>query len=69
MHKTVEAIIDENGQVRLLEPLNLTHATRVLVMVLEDESGTKDTALLSEAALAEDWERDEEDEAWQHLQP
>jgi len=24
--------------------------------------------LLSEAALAEDWNRPEEDEAWQHLQ-
>lgn len=26
------------------------------------------TALLSEAALAEDWNRPEEDEAWKHLQ-
>lgn len=25
-------------------------------------------ALLSETALAEDWNRPEEDEAWQHLQ-
>ena len=28
-----------------------------------------ETALLSEAALAEDWNRDEENEAWKHLQP
>jgi len=27
------------------------------------------TALLSEAALAEDWSRPEEDAAWSHLQP
>ena len=27
-----------------------------------------ETALLSEAALAEDWMRPEEDEAWAHLQ-
>ncbi|MGE3887221.1 MAG: hypothetical protein AB7H81_12370 [Vicinamibacterales bacterium] len=27
-----------------------------------------ETALLSEAALAEDWSRPEEDEAWKHLQ-
>ncbi len=28
-----------------------------------------ETALLSEAALAEDWNRPEEDKAWAHLQP
>jgi hypothetical protein len=28
-----------------------------------------ETALLSEAALAEDWNRPEEDAAWSHLQP
>ena len=27
------------------------------------------TALLSERALAEDWNRPEEDAAWSHLQP
>ena len=27
-----------------------------------------ETALLSERALAEDWDRPEEDEAWKHLQ-
>lgn len=67
MHKTVEAIIDEHGQIRLLEPLHLTYPVRALVTVLEDESGAEDTALLSEAALSEDWERDEEDKTWQHL--
>ena len=30
--------------------------------------GRPETALLSEAALAKDWERPEEDEAWKHLQ-
>jgi hypothetical protein len=28
-----------------------------------------ETALLAEAALAEDWLKPEEDEAWKHLQP
>ena len=65
MHKTVEAIIEQDGRVRLLEPLNLSHPARALVTVLEDVN----TARLSEAALAEDWEREEEEEAWQHLQP
>lgn len=39
---------------------------------LADEPGevsiAHDTALLSEAALAEDWNRPEEDKAWAHLQ-
>ncbi|MEW6348732.1 MAG: hypothetical protein AB1646_06690 [Thermodesulfobacteriota bacterium] len=29
----------------------------------------RETALLSEPALAEDWDRPEEDAAWSHLQP
>ena len=33
------------------------------------ESDISETALLSEAALAEDWNRPEEDDAWSHLQP
>jgi hypothetical protein len=31
-------------------------------------AGPSENALLSEAALAEDWDRPEEDEAWSHLQ-
>jgi len=74
MPKTVEAVVDENGHIRLLEPLKLHASQRVLVTVLEDapETDTRDvseTALLSEEALAEDWNREEEDEAWKHLQP
>ena len=74
MPKTVEAVVDEHGHIRLLEPLTLHSSQRVLVTVLEDapEADTRDvseTALLSEETLAEDWNRDEEDEAWKHLQP
>ena len=35
----------------------------------EADSSAGETALLSEKALAEDWTRDEEDEAWKQLQP
>jgi len=37
---------------------------------LEEEPAlsVSETALLSEPALAEDWNRPEEDEAWSHLQ-
>jgi hypothetical protein len=44
------------GQVHLLEPISLSGSRRALVTILEEEPGTSvhDTALLSEAALAED---------------
>ena len=70
MMRTVEAVIDEQGNVRLLEPVHLPSSRRALVTILEDRqaAGARETALLSEAALAEDWNRQEEDEAWAHLQ-
>jgi hypothetical protein len=68
--RTVEATIDERGVVRLLESINLPGTRRALVTILEDEPAarTPETALLSEAALAADWDRPEEDAAWSHLQ-
>jgi len=71
MHKTVEAVLDKDGRLRLLEKVNLSNVRRVLVTFLEGEPESdqaSDTALLSEASLAVDWERPEEDEAWRHLQ-
>jgi hypothetical protein len=70
MIQTVEAIIDENGKVELLEAVRLPEARRALVTILEEEPAAEvsETALLSEQALAEDWSRPEEDEAWSHLQ-
>jgi hypothetical protein len=38
MPKTVEAVVDEHGQIRLLEPLELRASQRVLVTVLEEET-------------------------------
>jgi len=71
MVQTLEAIIDEQGNVRLLEGVQLPGARRALVMVLDERPGAEvaETALLSEPALAEDWNRPEEDAAWSHLQP
>lgn len=70
MIQTVEALIDENGSVILLEEVHLPTARRALVTILEQPATDKtETALLSEAALATDWNRSEEDEAWSHLQP
>jgi hypothetical protein len=71
MIKTVEAVIGVDGVVRLLEPVPVPAARRALVMILDEEptAHPNETALLSEAALAEDWGRPEEDAAWSHLQP
>jgi hypothetical protein len=70
MIRTVEAVIDENGEIRLLEAVSLSEARRALVTILDEEpaSEASETALLSEQALAEDWSRPEEEEAWSHLQ-
>jgi hypothetical protein len=71
MIRTVEAVIDEQGRVRLLEPVHPPTARRALVTILEEQPVERaaEGALLSEPALAEDWNRPEEDEAWAPLQP
>ncbi len=69
MVRTVEALIDERGRVELLEPLNLPYARRALVTILEEAPlSTMTDALLSEPALAKDWDREEEEAAWSYLQ-
>lgn len=70
MIQTVEAVVDADGRVRLLGPLTVPGPRRALVTVLEEPAAVPgETALLSEAALAVDWDRPEEDAAWSHLQP
>jgi hypothetical protein len=68
MIKTVEAVIDEHGNVTLLEPIRPRGVRRALVTILEESPGTAESTLLSESALAEDWNRPEEEDAWSHLQ-
>lgn len=69
MLRTIEAVIDSEGRVRLLEAVELSGARRALLTVLDEPADEANaTALLSEAALATDWDREEEDVAWQHLQ-
>jgi len=68
MIQTIEATIDERGEVHLSEPIMLEGVHRALVTVLaEPPTDALETALLSEPALAEDWARAEEDSAWSHL--
>lgn len=70
MHRTIEAIIEADGTVRLLEAVEPGRPRRALLTILDelDEGLTHETAVLAERALP-DWDRDEEDEAWAHLQP
>ena len=66
--RTVEAVVDASGNVRLLEDIQLPGPRRALVTILDDVPGSEAAALLSERALA-DWSRSDEDAAWSHLQP
>lgn len=70
MIKTVEAVIDGQGRVRLLESVELVRSRRALVTILEEDPvpDVQESACLSESALAVDWNRPEEDAAWSHLQ-
>lgn len=69
MFQAIQAVIDEHGAVRLLEPIHLSTARCALVVLLEDElaASESEATLLSEAALAVDWNRLEEDAAWSEL--
>ena len=68
MLKTIEAVIDEQGNVRLLEPVRLTSSHRAVVVILEESIAIRnEMAFLSEESL-KDWTRPEEDQAWSHLQ-
>lgn len=66
MLRTVEAIIDANGEVRLSEPVRVSRPSRALLTIL-DLPVVDEVTLLSEPALA-DWNRPEEDQAWAYLQ-
>lgn len=69
MIQTVEAMIDSDGRVHLLGEVHVAAPRRALVTVLDESAAIPgEAALLSEAALAEDWTRLEEDAAWSHLQ-
>ena len=70
MIQTVEAVVDGQGRVRLLGPVQVNGLQRALVTVLDEPAQVPgEAALLAEAALAEDWNRPEEDLAWSHRLP
>ena len=73
MLKTVEAVLEEDGRLRLLEAIDPPKGARIYALIVEyDDPGDKEDtrfsiASLSESVLARDWLRPEEDEAWKHL--
>lgn len=66
MVRTVRAMVDAQGNVRLLEPVDIAATCKESVTILDEEE--PESALLSEEALARDWLRPEKDEAWARLQ-
>ena len=69
MIRTYEAVIDPTGSVRLLEQVVLPALHRTLVILFEDEAESTglETAMMSQPALAVEWDTPEEDEAWSQL--
>jgi hypothetical protein len=69
MIRIVEAVVDQQGNVRLLEAIDVPGPRRALVSVLGESpaAGICESALWSEAALADDRGRPEEDAAWSYL--
>lgn len=67
--RSIEATIEKDGTVRLHKKVRLPASRRAILIILDEPAPVAETALLSEPALAEDWNRPEEDEAWAYLRP
>jgi len=67
MIQSIEAIIEPDGSILLSESIHLEKPHRAIVTILE-ETSTQAVSLMSEQALAVDWLKSEEEEAWAHLQ-
>ena len=69
MLNTYEATTDEQGNLCIPEGLKLPEGCRILITVLEElpVATTNDEALLSEPSLGVDWNKPEEDDAWNCL--
>jgi hypothetical protein len=66
--RSIPATVLPDGSVTLTEPVYLRGpAAAMVTIVLESDEDSFEPALLSEAALREDWDREEEDKAWDYL--
>ncbi len=64
MSHTVEAIIDEEGKVELLESIRLAEARRALVTILDDSPTDEATLELGYQQMAQDEDRESEALEW-----
>jgi len=60
--RTIEAVVEQDRTVELLEPVRRRARCGAVVLILEDEVASD--ATLGEAALARDWARPDEVDAW-----
>ncbi len=67
--RPIPATVLPNGTVRLMEDIRLPFPAMAMVTLLveDDMTDMPETALLSQDSL-KDWNRDEEEAAWAHLQ-
>jgi len=64
MSQTIEAVIDKDGKVRLLESITLGKARRALVTILDEAPADESALELGYKQMAEDEEREAEALAW-----
>ncbi len=62
--RSIEVTIEKDGTVRLHKKVRMPASRRGILTFLDEPALVAETALLSEPALAEDWNRPEEDQAW-----
>ncbi|AMQ87950.1 hypothetical protein [Marinobacter sp. LQ44] len=67
MLHTVEAVINEKGHIEWLEKVSIKGARRVLITLLDEVDPQDEVLAAAESALAEDWLKDDEEKAWEHL--
>ena len=73
MIHTLQAVVNGDGGVQLLQELSINSPKRALLIVFDEEyeESVYEKSLpyiLSESSLAVDWNRQEEDQAWAYLQ-
>ena len=64
MSQTVEAVIDKEGKVQLLESIRLTEARRALVTILDDIPVDESALEFGYQQMAQDEERESEALEW-----
>ncbi|MDX6289947.1 MAG: hypothetical protein QOH42_1746 [Blastocatellia bacterium] len=64
MSQTVEAVIDKEGNVQLLEAIRLVEARRALVTILDDAPADEAALELGYQQMGQDEEREAEAHEW-----